>query len=41
MFQCAKNVLSDSPGLVDFDIRLVSSVFNMPEGQVIFFEQFE
>ena len=25
--QCAKKVVSDSPGLVDFAIRLVNSVF--------------
>ena len=30
-------VVSDSPGLVDFAIRLVNSVFNLPDGQVIFF----
>ena len=34
-------MLSDSPGLVDFVIRLVNSVFNLPDGQVMFFEQFE
>ena len=35
--QRAKIVLSDSPGLVDFDIGLViNSVFNLPNGQVIF-----
>ena len=39
--QCAKEVLSDSLGLVDFDIRLVNSVLNLPDGQVIFFEEFE
>ena len=39
--QCAKNVVSDSPGLVDFAIGLVNSVFNLPNGQVIFFEEFE
>ena len=33
----AKKVVSDSPGLVDFDIGLVNSVFNLPDGQVIFF----
>ena len=32
--QRAKKVLSDSPGLVD-------SVFNLPKGQVRFFEEFE
>ena len=30
-------VVSDSPGLVDFTIGLVNSVFNLPDGQVIFF----
>ena len=39
--QCAKKVLSDSPGLVDFAIGLVNSVFNLPDGQVRFFEEFE
>ena len=34
--QCAKNVVSDSLGLVDFAIRLVNSVFNLPNGQVTF-----
>ena len=33
----AKKVVSDSPGLVDFAIGLVNSVFNLPDGQVIFF----
>ena len=33
--------MSDSPGLVDFAIGLVNSVFNSPEGQVMFFEEFE
>ena len=32
--QRAKKVLSDSPGLVDFAMGLVNSVFNLPEGQV-------
>ena len=35
--QRAKKVVSDSPGLMDFAIGLVNSVFNLPEGQVIFF----
>ena len=39
--QLAKKVVSDSPGLLDFAIRLVNSVFNLPNGQVIFFEEFE
>ena len=28
--------MSDSPGLVDFVIGLVNSVFNLPDGQVMF-----
>ena len=39
--QRAKKVLSDSPGLVDFAIGLVNSVFNLPDRQVRFFEEFE
>ena len=39
--QRAKKVLSDSPGLVDFGIGLVNSVFNLPDGQVMFYEEFE
>ena len=40
-FQRAKKVVSDSPGLVDFAIGLVNSVFNLPDGQVMFYEEFE
>ena len=29
--------MSDSPGLVDFAIRLVISFFNLPDQQVMFF----
>ena len=40
--QRAKKVVSDSPGLVDFAIGLVNSVFNLPDGQVMFFfDKFE
>ena len=39
--QRPKKVVSDSPGLVDFVIGLVNSVFNFPVGQVMFFEEFE
>ena len=39
--QCAKKVVSDSLGLVDFSIGLVNSVFNLPNGQVMLFEEFE
>ena len=28
--------MSDSAGLVDFAIRLVNSVLNLPDGQVLF-----
>ena len=39
--QRAKKVVSDSPGLVDFVIGLVNSVFNLPDGQVMIFEEFK
>ena len=39
--QHAKKVVPDSLGLVDFAIRLVNSVFNLPDRQVMFFEEFE
>ena len=40
--QRAKKVVSDSPGLVDFAIGLVNSVFNLPDGHlVMFYEEFE
>ena len=32
--QRAKEVVSDSPGLVDFAFGLVNSVLNLPDGQV-------
>ena len=35
--QCAKKVVSDSAELVDFVIRLVNSVLDLPNGQVNFF----
>ena len=41
MSQGAKKVVSDSPGLVNFAIGLVSSVFNLPDRQVMSFEEFE
>ena len=34
--QRAKKVVSHSPGLVDFSIQLVNSVFNLPDRQVMF-----
>ena len=39
--QRAKKVVSDSPGLADFAIGLVNSVLNLPDGQVMFFEEFK
>ena len=33
--------MSDSPGLVDLAIGLVISVFNLPDGQVMCFEEFK
>ena len=39
--QRAKKVVSDSPGLVDFAIGLVNSVINLPDWQVMFFEEFQ
>ena len=33
--------MSDSPGLVDFAFGLVNSVFNLPDGQVKYFEDFD
>ena len=39
--QSAKKVVSDSPGLVDFAIRLVNSVLNLPDRQVKNFEEFD
>ena len=36
-----KKMVSDSLGLVDFAIRLVNSVLNLPDGQVMFFEEFK
>ena len=41
MSQRAKKVLSDSPVLVDFAIGLVNSVFNLPDGLVMFYEESE
>ena len=40
LFLCSacKEVVSDSPGLVDFAIGLVNPVFNLPDGQLMFFE---
>ena len=37
--QPAKEVVSDSPGLVDFAIGLVNSVLNLPDGQAKIFSE--
>ena len=34
-------MVSDSPGLVDSAIGLVNSVLNLPDGQVMFLEEFK
>ena len=39
--RCTKKVVSDSPGLVDFAFGLVNSVFNLSDGQMMFFDEFE
>ena len=41
MDQCAKKVMSDSPGLVDFAFGLVIFVLNLPDGQVLFFGEIQ
>ena len=38
--QCAKKVVSDSLGLVNFAIGLVNSVLSLPGRQVNYFEEF-
>ena len=39
--QCAKKVMSDSPGLVNFAIGLVIFVLNLPDGQVLLLGEIE
>ena len=39
--QRAKKVVSDSLGLVDFAIGLVFFVLNLPDGQVLLFEEIQ
>ena len=39
--QRAKKAVFDSPGLVDFAIGLVTSVLNLPDGQVLFFREIQ
>ena len=41
LYQYAKKVVFDSPGLVDFAIRLVTFVLNLPDGQVLFFGEIQ
>ena len=41
LLQRAKKVVSDGLGLVDLAIRLVDSVFNLPDEQVMFYKEFE
>ena len=36
-----KLLVSGSPGLVDFAIRLVNSVINLPDSQLNLFEEFK
>ena len=38
---CKESSVQFSPRLVDFAIGLVNSVFNLPDRQVMFFEEFE
>lgn len=40
MIQCAKKVVFDSLGLVDFAVGLVNLVLYLPDRQVKFFEKF-
>ena len=39
--QHAKEVVSDSHGLVELAVGLVNSVIDLPDEQVIFFEEIE
>ena len=41
LLQCAKKVVSDSTGLLDFVIGLVVFVLNLPDGQLLFFGKFK
>ena len=40
-YQWVKKLVSDSPGLVDFAIRLVIFVLNLPDGRVLFFGEIQ
>ena len=39
--QRAKKVLSDSPGLVNLAVGLVTFVLNLPDGQVLFWGEIQ
>ena len=39
--QHAKKVVSEGAGLMDFAIGLVNSVLDLPDGQVMIFEEFK
>ena len=39
--QCAKKVMSESLGLVDFAVGLVIFVLNLPDGQVLLFGEIQ
>ena len=39
--QCAKKVVSDSPGLMDFALGLVIFVLNLPDGQALFLREIQ
>ena len=39
--QCAKKVVSNGTGLLDFAVWLVKYVFNLPDGQVKFLREFK
>ena len=41
VLNCATRVMSDSPGLVDFAIRLVNSVLNLLHRQLKFLGEFK
>ena len=41
LMQHAKKVVSNSPGPMNVAIELVHSVFTLPNGQMMFFEEFK
>ena len=41
VYQRAKKVVSDSPGLVDFAVGLVIFVLNLPDGQVLLWREIQ